>query len=354
MSKLKIGFVGVGNMGQCAHLKNYAQLADCEVVAIAEPRHQLATRVATRYGIPRVYPDHRELLANEHLDGIVCSQPFTRHGVLLNDLAGAGVPLFIEKPLASSVAVGEAILTRLEQAKTWVMVGYHKRSDPATMYAHQQLTQLRASGELGKPRFVRVTMPPGDWIAGGFEDLIRGDEPVPAAPSDPPDPDMDAATFRDYSNFVNYYIHQVNLLRHLMGEPYTVTYAEASGALMAVRGTSGLAGSLEMAPYHTTVDWQESALVGFERGFVSLKLPAPLASFRCGTVTFFSDPGKGYAPRTLRPDLPNLHAMKQQAINFLRAIRGELPPTCEAHEALEDLRVAREYIRLRDAARAGA
>ena len=36
MSKPRIGFVGVGGMGQCAHLRNYATLPDCEVVAIAE------------------------------------------------------------------------------------------------------------------------------------------------------------------------------------------------------------------------------------------------------------------------------------------------------------------------------
>ena len=38
--------------------------------------------------------------------------------------------------------------------------------------------------------------------------------------------------------------------------------------------------------------------------------------------------------------------MRQQAINFIRAVRGEMPPMTGAAEALEDLRVARQYIRL--------
>ncbi len=29
MSKTRIGFVGVGGMGQCAHLKNYVTVPDC-------------------------------------------------------------------------------------------------------------------------------------------------------------------------------------------------------------------------------------------------------------------------------------------------------------------------------------
>jgi hypothetical protein len=42
--------------------------------------------------------------------------------------------------------------------------------------------------------------------------------------------------------------------------------------------------------------------------------------------------------------------MRQQAINFCAAVRGERKPLCEAREALEDLRVARAYIRLLDEA----
>ena len=69
--KVRIGFVGVGNMGQCAHLKNYANLDICEVVAIAEIRESLRRKVAARYGIPNTYSTHEEMLQNEALDGIV-------------------------------------------------------------------------------------------------------------------------------------------------------------------------------------------------------------------------------------------------------------------------------------------
>ncbi|MBM3190406.1 MAG: gfo/Idh/MocA family oxidoreductase, partial [Chloroflexi bacterium] len=63
-------------------------------------------------------------------------------------------------------------------------------------------------------------------------------------------------------------------------------------------------------------------------------------------VEILRDPGKGVTPETVAPQLPWVHAMRQQAINFCRAVRGEIPPMTEAHEALEDLRVARDYIRL--------
>ena len=92
--RVRIGFVGVGNMGQCAHLKNYITLGDrCEVVAVAEVVEEQGRAVAARYGIPRVYPSHAEMIGAEELDGIVASQPFNRHGVLLPDILEAGVPV---------------------------------------------------------------------------------------------------------------------------------------------------------------------------------------------------------------------------------------------------------------------
>lgn len=45
-------------MGQCAHLKNYVTVPDCEVVAIAELRSKMAQKVAAKYGVPHVYRDH--------------------------------------------------------------------------------------------------------------------------------------------------------------------------------------------------------------------------------------------------------------------------------------------------------
>lgn len=343
--KVRIGFVGVGNMGQCAHLRNYVNLPGCEVVAIAEPRPELARLVAARYGVSKIYADADAMLAAQALDALVAIQPFDRHGSIVLPLYRHGLPILTEKPLASSVQTGEAMLKALKAGGSWHMVGYHKRSDPATVAAEAEIERLKTTGELGAMRYVRITMPEGDWIAGGFNELIRTDEPVPPTEPDAAPPDMDSATFAKYVHFANYYIHQVNLMRHLLGEPYEVTYVDRAGVLLAVRSQSGVTGVIEMCPYRTTIDWHESALVAFERGFVRLDLPAPLALNRPGGVEFFRDPG-GKPPETVRPQMPWLHAMQQQAANFVAAVRGETRPACEAEEALEDLRVARSYVAL--------
>ncbi len=344
--KVRIGFVGVGSMGQCAHLKNYVTVPDCEVVALAELREDLGRAVAARYGIPGVYPSFESMLEHEELDGIVAAQPFDRHGILVPELLEAGIPIFTEKPLAASVEVGQAVADAVAASGTWHMVGYHKRSDPATMRARDEILRLKETGKLGKMTYVRILMPAGDWVAGGFNDLIRIPGGYPAVDRDPPASDMDAETYKRYTAFVNYYIHQVNLMRYLLGEPYQVTYAEPSGVLFAGQSESGVACTIEMSPYQTSIDWQESALVCFEHGYVKIDLPAPLASNRPGRVELFRDPGNGVTPETVIPQLPWIHAMRQQAMNFVAAIKGEAQPPCQAAEALEDLKIAREYIRL--------
>src|SRR5258708_7706335 len=167
---LRIGFVGVGYMGQAAHLRNYATLPGCTVVAIAELRPELGRQVAARYGVAHVYGSAEELLANEQLDGIVASQQYSRHGQVIPPLYAAGT--------------------------SWHMLGYHKRSDPAAVYARREIERLKASGELGALRYVRILMPAGDWVGGGDFDLIRSDEPLPASAADPPPGDLDTEAFQ--------------------------------------------------------------------------------------------------------------------------------------------------------------
>jgi predicted dehydrogenase len=334
-----------------AHLRNYVTIPDCDVVAVAELRVKTGRGVARRYGIPSYYRNAADMLEQETLDAVVASQPFTRHGIVLAETLGAGKPVFIEKPLASSLPVAQAILEAERRSGTFIMVGYHKRSDPATEYARQTIDDLRHGGELGGMTYVRILMPAGDWVASGFDELVREADEVPDLPSDPPDPDMDAPTRDRFIAFVNYYIHQVNLLRYLLGEPYRLTFAERSERLLVGESESGIPCLIEMSPYSTTVDWQEEALVCFERGWIRLQLPAPLASNRPGAVTIYRDPERGRTPTCLSPTLPWVHAMKQQARNFIAAVKGERPPLTTATEALQDLEIARDYIKLHAANR---
>ena len=345
--KIRVGFVGAGFMGQLAHLINYVNLPDCEVVALAEPRKKLADEVAGRYGIKEVYDNHIELLKNADVDAIVAVQQFTHHIHMLPDILNAGKALMTEKPIAASPESAE-ILAGLAKANNVIyMVGYHKRSDPAMEYAKNIIDEWKRSGEYGAMRLVRITMPPGNWAGTiGNEDFISTDEPYPAILRERAPAYFEGAIGKEYLAFVNYYIHQINAMRFLFGESYKVKYAEKSGVMLAVESVSGVCGTLEMAPYNRTADWEENLFVSFEKGYVKVDLPAPLARQQPGVVTIYKDNGVN-EPVLIKPVLMQISAMENQARNFIAAVKGIRQVPCGPDEAAEDLRMASDYIKLK-------
>ncbi|MCL1888724.1 MAG: gfo/Idh/MocA family oxidoreductase, partial [Kiritimatiellaeota bacterium] len=232
-------------------------------------------------------------------------------------------------------------------AKTWMMIAYHKRSDPATMAAKKEILRLRETGELGKLTYIRIIMPAGDWVANGFVQNVWSGDPAPQLEWDPPAADMDKETNDAYISFVNYYIHQVNLMRHLLGETWRPVFAAKSGVQLSGESASGIACSLEMTPYQSTVDWQEQALVCFERGWLRLSLHAPLTTNRAGRLEIFRDPNKETTPRVEEWQMPWVGAMWQQARNYVAKLQGcQDSACCTATDALEDMKFAREFIKI--------
>ena len=72
---VRLGFVGVGNMGQAAHLRNFQMVPNCTVVAIADIRRAHATAVAHKWGVPHVYDTHEAMLAaHPEIDALVAIQ----------------------------------------------------------------------------------------------------------------------------------------------------------------------------------------------------------------------------------------------------------------------------------------
>ena len=345
MSKVKLGFLGCGFMGQLAHLQNYAMLDDCEIIGITDVKIKQAESVAKAYAIPKVYACASDLLGDSEIDAVVAAQPFDNHVNVVCEVLNAGKHILTEKPLCVFAENGHALVECAEKNKKIHMVANHKRSDLAVEYAINVISKWKAYGEMGKMKYIRLTMPPGDWINGatGVGKPISTNESYASYTPEPAPPGIDKETADRHISFVNYYIHQVNLMRYLYGEDYKLTFADKSGVLLAAENNSGVTGIIEMATYNTGDSWQESAMVCFEKGYIFIKMFAPLASQRAGEVEIFTDINGGLYTS---PVFPNISAMKNQAMNFLKAVRGEITPPCPSSEALKDLEIAADYIKM--------
>lgn len=341
---MKIGFIGAGKQAQNVHLPNYGVIDGCRIAGIADLDPDLASRVAARHGAP-AFRTHQELLAGAKPDAVVVTLPATPAAeVLILDLLAAKVPLMVEKPLAWSVPAAERICAKQAQTGTPLVVGYHKRSDPATMFAKAEVEKWRASGELGAIRYARVQVAlGGDWTANAYRGALAGRPPATAgAPASDDLRGMSDAAQQRFHRFTGTQSHQLDLMRHLIGR-FRIAYVDPTGVLLVVTGENGMPGVFEFKPYGLTQDWREHALVTFEHGYVRVDLPAPLAINRAGTAEVFRDPGGGAIAATTQPVLPFVSAMTSQAQHFVRLVAGEKTPLCPATEALEALVVCRDW-----------
>jgi predicted dehydrogenase len=344
--KLRIGFVGAGRMGQLAHIRSYALLhEECELVALAEPRARTAELVAKRFGIGRVFRDHRELLESVEVDGLVAPQPYLHHLTLLPELYPHVRHLFTEKPLALTASTGDRLVELAGEHGCVHMLGYHRRSDPATREAKRTVESWKENGELGELRYLRICYSDGDWIGNVHGEYIETDERPPTFV--PEEVDGDEERVWALHDSTDKLVHPLNLLRHFLGEEYRIDYVHRSGRLIALESESGIPATIEVTPYRRTVGFDEELLVAFERGYVKLRVAPALARNRSGTVEIYRDPGDGTTPETVRPELRWVDPMRAQAADFLRVCRGEAPPPTGVAEAALDLHLVAEIVKRR-------
>ncbi|MBT5712259.1 Gfo/Idh/MocA family oxidoreductase [Candidatus Poribacteria bacterium] len=353
--KVRIGFIGAGYMGQNAHIANYAKIDDCELVALAEGRPETARAVADRYGIQTVYPSHHEMLAEAELDGVVGIMGFHVLRWLVEDVLNAGVPLITEKPMCIRADNGRRLADIAAANDTHYQVGYMKRHAPASIYVRDAVAKWKDSGECGALTYMRVTMPPGDWIMEHEPPISRGDSPPPYDGQEaegPPDW-MTEEQGHAYVSFVNFYIHQVNLIRFLIGEDYRVTYADPSGRTMTAISDSGVVIVLEMAGYGLQHRWEESYRLHFDSARIDLDIPSPMARQRGGEVTVYRQSGfdGSGGPQEMSPYLPQRWPFEEQARAFVASLKDGAPNVATGADSVRDLEISEEYIRAVESSR---
>ncbi|MEW6358462.1 MAG: Gfo/Idh/MocA family oxidoreductase [Planctomycetota bacterium] len=344
MDKVRIGFVGCGRMGQQAHIANYASLPDVEMAALADLRPETAKAVARRYGITKVYRTHEELLEDKTIDAVVAIMGFSLHHAVVPDILKAKKHCITEKPICIRPNTARELDDLAKKNGVVYQIAYMKRCDPASVRMKEIIAEWKASQKYGKLKYLRVSMPPGDWTYQIENALSCGDKPEGASlASEGPPEWMDQATGQQYVSFVNYYIHQVNLIRYLLGEDYEIEYADPSGVVIVARSASGVTIVLEMDAYRVGNEWHEFYTACFAKGRLHLSLTAPLARQQCGRLEIYKN--EEPIPVYEAPIFPPKWCMREQARFFVDAVKGDRPCISPATDAAKDLEFAESYIR---------
>lgn len=162
--RFRVGVIGLGGMGN-AHLSQLAALgARVEVVALCDVDAGRLAAAAQRVPGATAYRNHEELLLHPDLDLVCLATPDHQHARGCLHACQAGCDVYVEKPLAHSVAEGRAMVETARRYGRVVQMGTMQRSQPH----FRRVVEIVRNGLLGEVRAARCwfgAAPAGAWTA---------------------------------------------------------------------------------------------------------------------------------------------------------------------------------------------
>ncbi len=162
MQKLRIGIVGLGNMG-CGHLSYFPQVQNAVIAGLCDLNAAKFTQWQTKLpGVP-TFTSHKELLNSGTVDAIIIATPHYDHMPIAMDAFEKNIHVLCEKPIAVSVkaaregiAAYEKALKKFPDLKFGIM--FNQRSNPL----YQKIRELITADELGE--ITRITWLVTNWF----------------------------------------------------------------------------------------------------------------------------------------------------------------------------------------------
>ena len=134
-SRPRVAVVGVGHLGK-HHMRLLGDL-ECDLVGVADPSEEARKFAADTHGLP-AFADYRQLAGK--VDAVSVVVPTKMHREVGCYFLERGVDVLVEKPIARSVADGQALVDAAAANDRILAVGHVERFNPA----------LRGIREIGK------------------------------------------------------------------------------------------------------------------------------------------------------------------------------------------------------------
>ncbi len=140
-----VGVVGAGYWGPNL-IRNFAATPGCRLAAVADLDEGRLARVRSQYPGTATMSRFDELLANTEVQALALATPAGTHFALASQALQAGKHVFVEKPLATSVAQCRELIALAEGAGLVLMVGHTFEYNVAV----RRVEDYIRSGELGE------------------------------------------------------------------------------------------------------------------------------------------------------------------------------------------------------------
>jgi predicted dehydrogenase len=137
--KIRAGVVGVGYLGRF-HAQKYAQLPDCELVAVVDSNAETRERVAAELGTPAL-AEARELVGQ--VDAVSVATPTAAHFAIARELLAGGAHVLVEKPITETPAEARELIRLAGERGRVLQVGHLERFNAAILAAEPYLRAPR-------------------------------------------------------------------------------------------------------------------------------------------------------------------------------------------------------------------
>lgn len=173
-----IGISGYGRIHlELARAAAAAGTLELGAAVVINPAQEAENMRALAAGGCRIYDDYAAMLAAEagRLDLCLIPTGIAWHARMTAAALAAGANVLVEKPLAGSVAEGEAIIAAAARADRFVAVGFQDIYEPVA----QQLKRQLVAGAIGRVRRVRFLglwpRPPGYFQRNNWAGRLHAD-----------------------------------------------------------------------------------------------------------------------------------------------------------------------------------
>ncbi len=299
---LRVGLIGAGAIARLAHLPSLAADPSVTIAGVVTGSTAETDEVLRRWPVSRAYSNAEDLLADAALDALFVLTPKHLHTPFVRLGIAAGVAVYCEKPLASSLDDAETLANAAAAAASPVMVGLNRRFAPAYQQARAAL--------VNPPRF-----------AVGQKNRVGS----------------------EYRATLENGIHMVDLLRWFCGEAVEVTASASaqdcwreSGAAAMIRFDTGAIALLLAA--RVAGEWDERLDLYGDETTVRVIAPDEVAVVRDGQAR----------TQTMRARAAGFVEVAESAglapavRHFLHCVRTGERPLTDAAEGLKSLRLTLE------------
>ncbi len=139
MKKVRVAVIGVGYLGRF-HAQKYAQLPECELVAVVDSRPEARAAVAAEVGA-RALPDYGSLLGE--VDAVSIVTPTAGHFAIAREFLESGAHVLVEKPITETPQQARELIQLAAKHGRVLQVGHLERFNSAIVGAEEHLRAPR-------------------------------------------------------------------------------------------------------------------------------------------------------------------------------------------------------------------